>query len=134
AEPAVREPGPPPVAANPPPPPDPVPLRTAANTTAAAPGWALRHTFEHPAPITAVAFGPDLVASADTDGGLILWDVQTGKEKEKIIDPAKRKQKDTMPWLGFTPNGEWLNVVMMDGHGIAACRLDPKKRTFGGFG
>jgi RNA polymerase sigma factor (sigma-70 family) len=101
---------------------------------AADPEWVERHTCKHTAPITAIAFGPDMIAAADTDGGIILWDAQSGKEKERIIDPEKRKQKDTITWLGFSPDATWLNVVMMDGHGVAARRMDGKNRQFGGFG
>jgi RNA polymerase sigma factor (sigma-70 family) len=122
----------PPLAAERPPIPGPAPGRTA--TKPDGPVWSEKATYKHPSAITTLAFGPDLVAAADASGGLILWDVQTGKEKERILDPDKVKNKSGITWLGFSPDAQWLNVVMMDGHGVAACRLDPKKRTFGGFG
>jgi WD40 repeat protein len=86
--------------------------------------------------VTAVAFGPDLVASGDADGNVILWDVTTGTEKEKLIDVVQFNIPNKAPtdWLAFNTDGTWLYVINMERSAIHACRLDPNNRLFPGFG
>lgn len=112
---------------------------TAAVTPAApktAAGWRATVTIKLDHAVSAVAYGPDVVATGDADGNVLLWDAKTGKEKEKLIDVVAFNLPDRKPtdWLAFNPDGTWLYIVNNDRHGLHACRLDPKDRLFPGFG
>jgi RNA polymerase sigma factor (sigma-70 family) len=125
-------------AADPPgrPAPTPAPSRFVDAPPAPVPaqkGWTTKYTFAYKSAITAVAFGPDLVAASDKNGALVLWDAKTGKEKETLLKgggdvpmPLNRVQ--------FSPDGEWLSLVSADGENIHQCSVDPKDRLFPGVG
>jgi WD40 repeat protein len=107
-----------------------------AGVPAAKPGpaWRTRHALKHDAAVTAVAFAADLVAAGDAGGSLVLWNAQTGREREKLIDGSKADDKFPVDWLAFAPDAAWLFMVNGERHHLHACQLDPKDRLFPGFG
>lgn len=124
-------------AADPPAPPAPAPVLAAAPVPAAPAkaGWATTHTFTHKAAITAVAFGPDLVAAGDKEGVLILWDTKTGKEKETLLSVGQLVNPDKpIDRLQFSPNGAWLYIVNDKRNNFHQCSVEKKDRIFPGSG
>lgn len=118
-----------------PPPPTPAPpvFGVAPAPVPAAKGWTTQHTFTHKAVITAVAFGPDLVASGDKTGVLILWDAKTGKEKEKLLDGSGDNAKP-INLLQVSTDGAWLYLVTNDRDNYHQCSVEKKDRRFPGSG
>lgn len=111
-------------------PPAAAPLLVTAPPTPAERGWTAEHVFTYKSPVTAVAFGPDIVAAGDRDGVLILWDAKTGKEKEKLLagtDGAKPIDR-----LQFTPDGAFVCLVTNGGDNIHQCSVEKKGRIFPG--
>jgi RNA polymerase sigma factor (sigma-70 family) len=98
------------------------------------PAWRERAAFALPGAVTAVAFGPDLIVAGDTEGNVTLWDVQTGKEKRKILDPTLTQQKIRTDWLGFNSDATWVYLVNQDWSAVHGCCLDPNNPLFPGFG
>lgn len=109
-----------------------------APTPTPAAGWVEKAVLKHPSAVTAIAYGPDLIASGDHDGNVILWDAATGKEKEKLVDVKQQgAPKDrvlTTDWLAFNTDGTWLYTINMERGAIHACKLDKATRNFPGFG
>jgi RNA polymerase sigma factor (sigma-70 family) len=95
-------------------------------------GWVTAHTFKFENPITAVAFGPDIIAAGDKEGVLRLYDAKTGKEKEVLLDgtggakPIDRVQ--------FSPDGASLHLVTNEGDAVHLCSVEKVGRKFPGFG
>lgn len=113
-------------------PPTAAPLLVAAPPAPAEKGWTAEHVFTYKSPVTAVAFGPDIVAAGDKDGVLILWDAKAGKEKEKLLagaDGAKPIDR-----LQFTPDGAFVCLVTNGGDNIHQCSVEEKGRIFPGTG
>lgn len=115
-------------AANPP-----APAAPAAAPKPAA-GWAMKVMFEMPEGVTAVAFGPGLVAAGDRDGNVTLRDAATGKEVRRVLDATQLDQKSAIDWLAFKPDGSWVYLINQDRTAIHACSLDPNNPLFPGTG
>jgi RNA polymerase sigma factor (sigma-70 family) len=99
----------------------PVPIATAPIPK--GPGWHEKATLKHEHAVNAVAFGPTLVFTGDAGGNVISWDVRTGKEKEKIIDPGKVKGVGGINWLGLSKDASWVHVIHKDRGAIRARKL-----------
>jgi RNA polymerase sigma factor (sigma-70 family) len=111
--------------------PDPTPLRAAATApAAAAPRWSERYTFEHPAAVTALVFGPDLLIAGDAWGSVIAWDLRTGKEQEKIFTSLDLP----IDSLVLGPDGTLLYVACAKRTRLFAGRIDRKTKAFSGTG
>ena len=76
--------------------------------------WELKQTLTgHPGQITALAFSPDsktlaginYVDAYDQDNPVLLWDVETGKQKRVL---ANRGQVFT---VAFSPDGKWVASI-----------------------
>ena len=100
------------------------------------PAWEAKYTIKHDESVTAVAFGADMIATGDVKGNISVWDAQTGKEKEKLVETAKRTEpwKTTITRLAFNPDSTWLYIVNFENGGLHGVRLDPKNRIFPGIG
>jgi RNA polymerase sigma factor (sigma-70 family) len=120
-------------AADPPAPGAPAPAPKPAPPAPAPKGWEAKHTFTYKSAVTAVAFGPDLVAAGDKDGTLILWDAKTGKEKETLTSGAAEGTM-SITRLQVSPDGAWLHLVTNDGDAIHQCSVEKKDRRFPGAG
>jgi WD40 repeat protein len=74
-------------------------------------GWAVRHTFIHKAPVTAVATTADGYLTGDREGRLALWDVRTGRLRETLLSGS---DGGTVPVTAVrsTPDGKRLTVVV----------------------
>jgi RNA polymerase sigma factor (sigma-70 family) len=101
-------------------------------TNVQKPAWRERVAFALPGGVTSVAFGTDLVAAGDAKGNVTVWDLQTGKEKQKVRDA--KEAPGTVDWLGFNPDSTWLYHVSQDRTTIHGCSLDPKNPLNGGVG
>jgi WD40 repeat protein len=99
----------------------------------AAPKAWVTDTFTHEHPVTAVAFGPGVVAAGDNAGVLTLWDVRGGREKETLLGPGNRKVK-SIDRVHFSPDGVWLYVVTDDGQSEFQCSVEKKDRYFPAVG
>jgi RNA polymerase sigma factor (sigma-70 family) len=121
-------------AADPSPQPD-KPLTVAAPVPlASVPRWVEKHTFTHKAAITAVAVGPDLVATGDQTGVLVLWDEKTGKEKETLLDLAQLVNPDKpISALRFSADGTKLLAVIESGKSIKEFAVVEKDRRVHSF-
>jgi RNA polymerase sigma factor (sigma-70 family) len=80
----------------------------------------VKQTFALTAPVTAVAFGPGLVATGDREGVLTLWDAKTGKERETLLGPGQLAKLDKpITHLQFTADGANLLAVTEGGNSIS---------------
>jgi RNA polymerase sigma factor (sigma-70 family) len=96
-----------------------------------AKGWVSKYTFTHKAPITAVAFGPALIITADQKGSLIMWNAKTGKEQEVLNDGTRDGLKG-FDRLQVSSDGAWLYMTGDEGHDISQCSVAKEKRVFPG--
>ena len=120
---AAASPAPAPVLAN-------VPLPA---FVAAEKGWVAAHTFTYKNPVTAVAFGPDIVVAGDKAGALVIWDAKTGKEKETILD-GTAEGSGSIDHIQISPDGASLHLVTHDGDRFHLCSVEKMSRKFPGFG
>jgi RNA polymerase sigma factor (sigma-70 family) len=118
-------------AADPPEPGAPARVPKPAPPAPAPKGWATKHIFTYKSAVTAIAFGPDLVAAGDKSGTLILWDAKTGKEKETLTT-GKEEGAQPITRLQISPDGAWLYLVTNDGDCIHQCSVEKKDRIFPG--
>jgi WD40 repeat protein len=108
----------------------------------------------HRGRVLSIAFSPDdrTLASAGTDGSLRLWDVATGKEIRRILDPPLRSRDEPSPEVAartvlgrvgprgslvFGPGGEALITVTNDGtvsFWYPAATKDVRRTTHEGAG
>jgi RNA polymerase sigma factor (sigma-70 family) len=107
-------------------------------TTAPVPrdtGWVVRHTFTFKGPVTAVAFGPGLVAAGDKGGALVLWDPKTGKQKyaveafEKGSGYGAATPAQSIDLLRPDPFGEKVSVAADGGRSISRFAVGQKDRV-----
>ncbi len=81
-------------------------------------GWVERHTFTHKAPVTAVTRIADAFVTADRDGIALLWDAQTGKLRETLLDGTNELMRP-IDFLCPTPDGKRLNIGSRDRFSVA---------------
>ncbi|QJW96695.1 sigma-70 family RNA polymerase sigma factor [Frigoriglobus tundricola] len=96
-------------------------------------GWTTKHTLAHKAAVTAVALGPGFVATGDKDGILALWDANTGREKEKLLDGTE-DGAGGINQLQVSADGAWLHLVTHDRDNYHQCSVEKKGRIFPGSG
>jgi RNA polymerase sigma factor (sigma-70 family) len=118
---------------------EPIPVRIQMSdfVSAAKPeepkGWLNARTFKHNSPLTALAFGPDIVVSSDSKAGLIVWNAKLGKEKEVLVDVAKiQGAANPIERIQISSDGAWIYMVGSDGQNISQCSVAKEKRIFPG--
>lgn len=97
----------------------------------AAPTLRQKYILNHPAPVTALAFGPDFLVTGDRDGSLILWDERTGEKREILADATDGRPRIPVRWLGVEADGKRIQIVHGP-DGMAQCDVAPKGRRFNG--
>ena len=62
---------------------------------------------------------------------MILWNAQTGKKLEMLLDGMSEKKPINR--AQFSPDGTWLHFVTNDGDGMYQCRVEKTGRVFTGL-
>lgn len=76
--------------------------------------WVTKHAFTYEHAVTAVAFGPNLVAAADEGGALVVWNTKTGQVTKTISRSAKNIKSSfntVFRDICFSPDGASLYLV-----------------------
>ena len=90
-------------------------------------GWVKRHTFTHKAPVTVVTATTDGFVTGDKDGVLQLWDSETGKLRETLLD-GSNEQMRPVDLVRPSADGKRLNISSRDRGTIAQYILAGKDR------
>jgi WD40 repeat protein len=73
-------------------------------------GWAVRHTFTHKAPVTAITATDDGYVTGDRDGVVVCWNTKTGQRRETLLDGTNASAKNISA-LCLSPDRKRLNVI-----------------------
>ena len=91
-------------------------------------GWVTTHTFTFKKPLTAIAFGGDIIVAGDEDGALVMYDAKTGKEKETLLDgKGGSKPIDN---IQFSADGKQLFLVTNNQKAFHLCSVEKEGRIF----
>jgi RNA polymerase sigma factor (sigma-70 family) len=108
------------------------PFRTYAVQEKPAPaapkGWVVTHSFTYKNPVSALAFGADIVAVGDKAGTLSILDAKTGKEKERIYDGTE-EHAGAYNRIQLSPDGSVLHLVTSNSTYYGTCSVNKEKRS-----
>jgi RNA polymerase sigma factor (sigma-70 family) len=100
--------------------------------------WTMVSTLPSGGPVTAVAFGPGVIAVGDENGILTMFDAKTGKPKEMLLDGVIKHSPKPINRVQFSQDGVWMHIITDNGESIHECKVDKKHRdsfpSVGGLG
>ena len=101
----------------------------------AAPGGpVVVHTLAAKSPVTAVAFGPNLVAVGDEDGVVALFDAKTGAPTKAPVDLTENRRGTHIDAIRFSRDGTWMYVISDHRESVHRCQVNPENRRLRSVG